>query len=160
MLRLRKTRKEEKQAANQQLVKETNLTLIFNLINRYEPVSRAELAHITGLSPTTVSALAEELIENDIVVETGEGVTTTSGRKPIMLEVNPEGAYVASIEMIAEGFIFYLYNLKCNEVTGKKIEVSDYSTIGREIVHTLEKELISSNIDESKLFYINQPGNT
>jgi predicted NBD/HSP70 family sugar kinase len=152
MLRLRKTRKEEKQAANQQLVKETNLTLIFNLINRYEPVSRAELAHITGLSPTTVSALAEELIENDIVVETGEGVTTTSGRKPIMLEVNPEGAYVASIEMIAEGFIFYLYNLKCNEVTGKKIEVSDYSTIGREIVHTLEKELISSNIDESKLF--------
>jgi len=154
MLKLKKARKEEKQAANQQLVKETNLTLIFNLINRYEPVSRADLAHITRLSPTTVSSLAEELIENDIVVETGEGVTTTSGRKPIMLEVNPGGAYVASIEMVAEGFIFYLYDLKCNEVTGKKVEVSDYSTIGREIVSTLQKNLTSSNIDENKLFGI------
>ncbi len=154
MLRLKKTRKEEKQAANQQLVKETNLTLIFNLINRYEPVSRADIAHITGLSPTTVSSLAEELIENDIVIETGEGFSTTSGRKPIMLGVNPRGAYIASIEMIAEGFIFYLYDLKCNEVTGKKIEVSDYSTIGREIVSTLEKKLISLNIDENKLFGI------
>ncbi|NSW89902.1 MAG: ROK family transcriptional regulator [Firmicutes bacterium] len=154
MLKLKKTKKEEKQAANQQLVKETNLTLIFNLINRYGPVSRADLANITGLSPTTVSSLAEELIKNDIIVETGEGATTTSGRKPIMLEVNPAGGYIASVEMVTEGFFFYLYDLKCNQVLGKKVEVTDYSTIGQEIVVTLEKNLQAANIDEVKLFGI------
>jgi len=154
MLKLRKDKKEEKQAANQQLVKETNQTLIFNLINKYGSVSRAELAHATGLSPTTVSSLAEELIKNDIIFETGEGTTTTSGRKPIMLEVNPAGGYIPCIEVTEWGFNFSLYNLKCDEVVEKKIEISEYSTIGYSIAHTIKNTLQELKIDENILFGI------
>ncbi|HOJ12033.1 MAG TPA: ROK family protein [Clostridiales bacterium] len=154
MLKLKKNKREEKQAANQQLVKETNLTLIFNLINRYGPVSRADLAHITGLSPTTVSSLAEELIKNDIIIETGEGTTATSGRKPIMLEVNPAGGYIASIEMIESGFIFSLYDLKCSEVYEKKYKVSNYNSIGLIIAEIVGEQLRTLGIEENKLFGI------
>ncbi|NMB95188.1 MAG: ROK family protein [Clostridiaceae bacterium] len=154
MLKLKKGNKEEKQAANQQLVKETNLALIFNLISKYGPVSRAELAHITGLSPTTVSSLAEELINNDIIIETGEGTTTTSGRKPIMLEVNPNGAYIFSIEINERGYICSLYNLKCNEVIEKKVNIIEYDEIGSSIIRTMEETLHDLNIPEEKLYGI------
>lgn len=154
MLRLKKRKKEEKQAASQQLVKETNLTLIFNLINKHGSISRAELAHVTGLSPTTVSSLAEELIENDIIFETGEGTTTTSGRKPIMLEVNPDGGYIPSVEINERGYNFSLYNLKCDEVVEKRIKVLEYDTIGFSIAQTIKNTLDELKIPEQKLFGI------
>ncbi|HHV97714.1 MAG TPA: ROK family transcriptional regulator [Clostridiaceae bacterium] len=154
MLKLGKGKKEEKQAANQQLIKKTNLTLIFNLINKYGSISRAELAHVTGLSPTTVSSLAEELIRHDIIFETGEGNTTTSGRKPIMLEVNPNGGYISSIEINEKGYVFSLYNLKCNLVIEKKIEITEYNKIGFLIIRTIEETLLELKIPEEKLFGI------
>lgn len=154
MLKLRKKKREDKQVASQQLIKETNRTLIFNLINKYGPVSRADLAYTTGLSPTTVSSLTEELIENEIIIETGEGSSATSGRKPIMLEVNPAGGYIASIELLTEGFIFHIYDLKCTPIISRKIDVNDYNNIGSEIVAAIEKELTALGINEEKLFGI------
>ena len=47
---------------SQQMIKDANLKLIFNLIGEEEPISRADLKKITGLSATTVSALCEELL--------------------------------------------------------------------------------------------------
>lgn len=124
------------------------------MINKYGSVSRAELAHVTGLSPTTVSSLAEELIRHDIIFETGEGNTTTSGRKPIMLEVNPNGGYISSIEINEKGYVFSLYNLKCNQVIEKKISVMEYDTIGVSIISTIEETLHELKIPEEKLFGI------
>lgn len=146
--------KEEKQVANQQLVKETNLTFIFKLIYKYGPVSRAELAHTTKLSPTTVSSLAEELISNGLVIETGAGETTTSGRKPIMLEVNPRGGYIISLEMLDYGFNCFLYDLKCSEVTSVKYRVEDYDSIGKKIVQAIEEILTGGKIPEDRLLGI------
>lgn len=152
MIKLKRHKTDERQAANQQLIKETNLTLIFNLINRDGPVSRAELAQMTRLSPTTVSSLTEELLYNEIIMETGIGTTSTSGRKPIMLEVNSQGGYVVSVEMLSEGFNLILYDLKCNEITGRRLEVSDYSSIGRDIVTVINEVLNQNNISDDRLF--------
>lgn len=106
----------ESSLVNQQLIKETNLKMLFNLINKCGPVSRADLAAITQLSATTVSDLVDELIGSNIVISTGMGETKTSGRKPIMLQVNPEGGYIASIGWKKHGLNFSLFNLKCNEL--------------------------------------------
>lgn len=153
-MKLRKTLKQEKQAVNQQLVKESNLTLIFSLINKHEPVSRAELANITGLSPTTVSSLTEELLDSGMVIETGTGTTTTSGRKPIMLEVNPQGGYVISVEMVEEGFNLCIYNLKCDEISGNSYVVSNYDAIGQEIVKVIDRIINDTEMQEEKLLGI------
>jgi len=146
--------KSEKHVANQQLVKETNLTLIFNLIYKYGPVSRAELANKTKLSPTTVSSLAEELLRSGMIMETGAGTTTTSGRKPIMLETNPNGGYVISVEMLENGFNCYLYDLKCSEICGGKFDISEYGLIGAEIAKVSEQILKKMNVREDKLLGI------
>lgn len=109
-------------AANLQVVKSANLSLIFGLIHQKEPVSRANLAKLSGLSPTTVSALVDELIEEGMVAETGIANTTVTGRKPVMLAICPSGGYVMGIELDADGFSAGLYDLKgglVRERTGK-----------------------------------------
>lgn len=154
MLKLKDYKKEEKQTANQQLVKETNRTLIFNLINKYGPVSRAELAHATGLSPTTVSSLAEDLIKNDFICETGEGFTHTSGRKPIMLDVNPRGGFVFSVEVSDRGIESALFNLKCKRSFGRILNPVDYGKLGEVTVGLCREAMEENGLDRGKLLGI------
>ncbi len=140
--------------ANQQRIKESNTALLFRLINQKETVSRAELAHMTGLSPTTVSSLIEELLVGNLILETGAGNSSTSGRKPIMLEINPFGGYVVSIELLVDGFNCFLYNLKCEKVTGGKFEIPDYSYAAKNIIDSIEEIMKCRSISEERLFGI------
>ena len=64
---------------DQSLVREINLSVIMNQLRQKSPISRAELAEITGLNKTTVSSLIDELITRALVHESGEN-TTGSGR--------------------------------------------------------------------------------
>lgn len=154
MLKFSDYKKEEKQTANQQLVKETNRTLVFNLINKHGPVSRAELAHATGLSPTTVSSLADDLIKNEIIYETGEGSTFTSGRKPIMLDVNPGGGFVFAVEVKDTGFESALYDLKCRKVYAITQSNIDFFSLGYLLRDACQKALDDNKLEKNKLFGI------
>ncbi len=147
-------KKGKNKVANLQFVKQSNATLILNLINSMEPVSRAELASSTGMSPTTVSSLTAEMLEQELIIETGSGTSTTSGRKPIMLEINPEGGYVISLEMLREGFHICLYNLKCKLVSDKKIIANDYKNIGKTIVDATNDILNKRSISRERLLGI------
>ncbi|HPQ11387.1 MAG TPA: winged helix-turn-helix domain-containing protein, partial [Bacillota bacterium] len=71
-------------------MKDWNLSLLANLIRKNPKISRAELTALTNLSPTTVSSLVAELIDDGLVRETGVR-DSQSGRKPILLEFDPEG---------------------------------------------------------------------
>ena len=46
-----------------------NSRLVLNTIFDHEPVSRADIARLTGLTATTVSNVAAELLENGLVEE-------------------------------------------------------------------------------------------
>ena len=129
----------KQRTANLQLVKAANLSLVFHLINQYGQTSRAEIAHITGLSPTTVSSLVDELIAGDMVVECGTGESSTSGRKPVLIEVNPSGGYVAAIELNEDGFLLELYDLCGVCVDSRQKEIFDWENLGSRLIHAIEK---------------------
>lgn len=126
--------------ANLKLVKQSNLTLVFNLINENQPVSRASIAHATGLSPTTVSSLVDELISENMVEETGMGKLSGSGRKPILLAVKRDGGCVAAVEIRDGGFNLEVFNLEGASVLYCSREITDYGDIGNIIAdEVLEK---------------------
>ena len=52
------------------LVREINLSVILNCLRETSPLSRAQLAEITGLNKTTVSSLVRELI-TELVIFSG-----------------------------------------------------------------------------------------
>lgn len=88
---------------DQALVREINLSLIMNCLHQRAPISRADLAEITGLNKSTVSSLVTELIERRFVREVG--ITSGSvGRPSVQLELNPQAGYIVSAE-IGVGFV-------------------------------------------------------
>ncbi|SNZ03500.1 transcriptional regulator, MarR family [Terribacillus aidingensis] len=80
-----------------QLMKTVNRSLILNKIRLAAPISRADIAKETGLTPPTVSTIVKELIEQGLVVESTLG-SSSGGRKPKMLRIRTEGLFVIGVD--------------------------------------------------------------
>lgn len=68
--------------------------LILNLIYRFGPVSRTELIAYTDYRPATVGEIIKELLDEQLIVETGR-LSTCHGRRRAMLELNKD--FICSI---------------------------------------------------------------
>lgn len=102
---------------SQQVIKDRNSTLLFNLVRKMAPISRADLARLSGLSPATVTVLMEELLENQWIRELTPVMTPGArGRRPIQLEVNATAGYVATLEILSMGYICSLYDICQNKI--------------------------------------------
>ncbi|MFD2044793.1 ROK family protein [Ornithinibacillus salinisoli] len=80
-----------------QLMKSVNKSIILNKIRTGEPISRAQIAKETKLTPPTVSSIVKELIDEGIVMESELG-ESKGGRKPTMLLLNHNGFYVIGVD--------------------------------------------------------------
>ncbi|MCA9949798.1 MAG: ROK family transcriptional regulator [Anaerolineales bacterium] len=86
-------------------MRDMNLTLILNTLHAKAPLSRAALAHITGLNKATVSSIVKDLLTNGLIRETGtNGTPVEVGRPAINLEPDPTAGYFIGVE-IGVGFI-------------------------------------------------------
>ncbi len=61
-------------------------------------ISRTDLAEAMGVTKAAVTIIVNDLISNGIILET-ESRTTSSGRPPVVLEINPQQGLVAAIDM-------------------------------------------------------------
>lgn len=61
-------------------------------------ISRADLADKLGLTRAAVTVIINELIKNGIILNT-DSRSTTSGRPPVELEINPQLGLVAAVDM-------------------------------------------------------------
>lgn len=89
---------------NQGFLRQQNLSGVLNHLYENAPVSRIELARLTGLNKATVSSLISELIETGYVQEIGEGTDRRAGRREVMLDIDPSRGCIVSVE-IGVGFI-------------------------------------------------------
>lgn len=80
-----------------QWMKSVNKSIILNKIRTSAPISRAEIAKETKLTPPTVSSNVKELIEQGLVKESELGVSQ-GGRKPTMLLINNKAFYVVGVD--------------------------------------------------------------
>ncbi len=83
---------------NSIVMRKWNLSSIFKKIHEQGPISRTELTKITGCSAGTVSNHVRTLIKKGFVIETNKGISS-GGRKPVQLIINPQKAYIFSIEI-------------------------------------------------------------
>jgi len=87
------------------LVKMMNRELVVKELQKNPNQSRADLAKKTKLSKPTISEIVRELIDENIVLETGYG-PSTGGKKPISLVYNANFRYVIGI-LIENDTIFF-----------------------------------------------------
>lgn len=88
--------------APQLVLKEANARRLLRSVLAGQ-TSRAALAKAHDLSPTTVSALVDELIAGGILTEAGEAALPRAGRRPTMLEVKASGGSVAVVTLRQDG---------------------------------------------------------
>ncbi len=79
-------------------MRETNLSLVLRLIHSQSPISRAQIAAITGLNKSTVSSLVDELLERILIHETGMN-STGAGRPATLIEINPRAGCIIGVEL-------------------------------------------------------------
>ncbi|RKQ30225.1 ROK family transcriptional regulator [Oceanobacillus halophilus] len=80
-----------------QLMKSVNKSIVLNKIRTSEPISRAQIAKESRLTPPTVSSIVKELLEEGLVRESKLG-ESNGGRKPTMLHINSEAYYVIGVD--------------------------------------------------------------
>lgn len=83
---------------NSKYVRKLNRMSVLNLIKEQEPISRRQLAGITGLTPPAITGIIRELLDVGLVVEEGLGLSE-GGRKPVKLRFNPTSGYVIGVEV-------------------------------------------------------------
>jgi len=75
--------------ASSEVARDINRDVVLELIRTKQPVSRADLSRISGLQPSTVSAIAEQLLEEKWIVE-GAAAKRPRGRRPTLLSLNAD----------------------------------------------------------------------
>ncbi|MDC3414835.1 ROK family transcriptional regulator [Terrihalobacillus insolitus] len=94
-------------------MKSLNKSIILNKIRTSGPISRAQLAKDTKLTPPTVGAFVKELIDEGIVKESTLG-ESQGGRKPTMLVINSSAFYIIGVDAGSQTIDYVLSDLSGN----------------------------------------------
>lgn len=98
---------------NMGLVKKQNRSSILNYICETGPVSRKDIAQITGLTPAAVTQICNDFMEQGLLMETGQtGESTGAGRKTVLVDINYDYAYIYAINIEQEQTTIALSNMK------------------------------------------------
>ncbi|ADU29319.1 ROK family transcriptional regulator [Evansella cellulosilytica] len=124
-----------------QLMKSLNRTLILNTIRTKGVIPRSEIAKLTKLTPPTVTNIVNELIREDLVVETEPG-TSSGGRKPILLSINGKARFIIGVDIGVSGKIrFGVSDLNGQIVKREVKHLPNGSTSEKEFVKLLVTSL-------------------
>ena len=77
------------QVASSELTRDINRDLVLELIRSKQPISRVDLARASGLQPSTVSSIVEQLVAERWIRE-GAMIKTARGRRPTLLFLNDD----------------------------------------------------------------------
>src|ERR1700722_6820813 len=83
------------QLASSEHARNINRDIVLEIIRSRQPIARADLARASGLQPSTISAIVEQLLEEKWVTE-GAVARRPRGRRPILLSLNDELVILAA----------------------------------------------------------------
>lgn len=116
---------------NRDLIRAINRSAVLNTIKTHGPISRVEVARLTGLSAATISGITSELIDDALIFEkeTGDSI---GGRRPILLVLNPLGGYVVGLKLMEDQVVGVLTDLEAT-VLAKQIHPLDNQSLPQTI---------------------------
>jgi len=141
---------------NRRLIKEINRNLVLNLIKSRGPISRTEIAKLSGLSLATISGITAELIEKGLVHETGAG-ESTGGRRPVLLRLNPEAGFVVGLKLMEQAIAGAVTDLDASVLHHRVISLTTspaFESVLQMLIKAVETLVSESGIDRSRMLGI------
>lgn len=127
-------------AAGHDMLRTVNRRILLSIIADRQPVSRADIAKISGLNKATVSTITAELLRDRCIVEEDGGGKTTpiGGKPPTPLSINPLRYAFIGLDIRADETILALSDFNNRIVARVSFETATdprafVKSIGREI---------------------------
>jgi predicted NBD/HSP70 family sugar kinase len=140
-----------------ELIRDMNRSLVLNLVRERTSLSRAELSRISGLSPSTVTAITASLLSDGFLVEEAEpGAPGKSsiGRPATQLRVNPVAGHVVGIKLAPDSLTATVTDLAASPlgiVTRPHGRDADPNVVGDLFESVVGQVVQASGIAESSL---------
>ena len=124
--------------ASTELTRDINRDIVLERIRELQPISRVDLAGATGLQPSTVSSIVEQLLAERWIKE-GAIIKTARGRRPTMLSLNDEMAIIVADVRPARAVVAVI-DLNGRFLSREVVPLpSDARKAGQAIARTMEK---------------------
>jgi len=107
--------------ANHRVLRDMNEIMVLNVIREKQPISRIEIAQLTGLEGSTISKIVARLVSDNLVLEEGVGeASPKGGRKKRFLHINPRKACAIGVDLRPSG-----YAVALSDFTGKILHATE-----------------------------------
>ena len=84
---------------DQSYIKRYNIQTALDTLKQYQPISRTEIARLTGMSPTSITRIVTALLNHELIHESSGEQRSGRGRKATNLMVNADGLYSIGIHL-------------------------------------------------------------
>ena len=142
--------------ADRDLIRGINQSTLLNLIRTEAPISRPQLASLSGLSLVTVIKITTSLLERNLIVEK-DSTESTGGRRAGLLEINPVGGFVVGLIPQPESLTAVILNLSSELVHARQWDLplrGNYPQAIDLIAQCWEELFQESQIPREKIFGI------
>ncbi len=140
---------------DQAALKLVNLTEIFHMIYDLFPISRADLAKKSGMSPTSITRFVNGLLELNLITEAPAEVKKV-GRTATLLKINDSAFYSVGIDIDSSYINVSILNFLKQNIINKRIR-TDISSKFEDLLDRAY-ELYLQALKESKLLESNIKG--
>ncbi|BCN32147.1 ROK family transcriptional regulator [Anaeromicropila herbilytica] len=130
---------------SKELIRDINSNLVLESIINSNPISRATISKNLGLTKATISAIVQELINKNLVMEIGSD-DTSLGRKPILLSFNQNAGYAICIDLAVDTLSALISDLQGESCRLKQVKTPKYH---EEFVPVIIK-LVESLLEDTK----------
>jgi len=107
--------------ANHRVLRDMNEVMVLNVIREKQPISRIEIAELTGLEGSTISKIVARQVSDSLILEEGVGeASPKGGRKKRYLHINPRKACAIGVDLRPSG-----YAVALSDFTGKILHAAE-----------------------------------
>jgi N-acetylglucosamine repressor len=142
-----------------ELIRDINRTLLLNLVRERGFASRAELARVSGLSPSTVTAITTSLLADGFLLEdaaSGPAAVgpVSVGRPATNLRINESAGYVVGIKVSADHFAATILDLAATPLaatSADRSQVDEPKAVAAQIAALVDECVAAAGVARSSV---------
>jgi len=138
-----------------EMAREINRSLVLGLLRNVNSTHRAKIAKELNLTKATVSTIVNNLIDEGLVKELGEGESQKAGgRKPVLITLNKSSSYIIGIDIGKTNAVVAIGNLKgdiIKLIRRPTVKNSSVTNVIKQISNLTNKLIKESKIDRKKV---------
>ena len=110
---------------NNERVRRGNRSIILNIISSMGPLSRKDIAEMSGLTPASLTQITAPMVQSGLLIESGKASCGAAGRNKVLLSLNYDFLRILCIQIERDRTVLTITNLHGDVIRQKK-----YNTTG------------------------------